>query len=225
MTAKEVAAARAVELIEDGMIVGLGSGSTSTYAIRKIAERVKQGLTITAVASSAKSEALAKELSIVVSDPSDVHSIDIAIDGADEIDKKGNLIKGGGGSLLREKVIAFASRRFYVIADDGKLVEKLGRHPLPVEVIPFASRLTLRHIETLGARAAFREHAGQNFVTDNGNFIVDCFLDQIDDRAWMDVRLKMIPGVIETGLFLNKIVTGIVIGYESGQSRLISMNA
>jgi ribose 5-phosphate isomerase A len=225
MTAKKVAAERVVELIKDGMTVGLGSGTTATYAIQKIGEMVKEGLRITAVATSLKSEALAKELSIPVLDPSDMHSIDIAIDGADEIDKKGNLIKGGGGSLLREKIIAFASKSFYVMADQSKLVEKLGKHPLPVEVIPFAAALTLRHIRTLGGDATFRKIAGQSFVTDNGNFIVDCQLEDIEDPAWLDVKLKMIPGVVETGLFLNKIVSGICIGYESGEARLITLDA
>ena len=225
MKAKKIAAERAVELIKDGMTVGLGSGTTATYAIEKIGQKVKDGLQITAVATSVKSETVAKELSITVVDPSDVHSIDIAIDGADEIDKKGNLIKGGGGSLLREKIIAFASKSFYVIADDSKLVERLGKHPVPVEVIPFAAALTLRHIRTLGARAAFRKAMGQNFITDNGNFIVDCQFEDVQDPAWLDVKLKMIPGVIETGLFLNKVVSGICIGYESGESRLISIDS
>ena len=225
MTGKINAAAKAVELIKDGMTVGLGSGTTATYAIEMLGERVNQGLKITAVATSFKSENLARELGILVVDPSEVQSIDIAIDGADEIDKSGNLIKGGGGSLLREKIIAFASKRFYVMADETKLVDRLGKHVLPVEIIPFAASLTLRHIGMLGCRAAFRNSDDQNFITDNGNWIADCQFEEIEDPAWLDVKLKMIPGVIETGLFLNGVVSGICIGYESGESRLIEMHS
>ena len=224
MNGKKIAAEKIVDLIKEGMTVGLGSGTTASYAIQKLGQRVKGGLRITAVGTSLKSEKLARELSISVADPSEIQSIDIAIDGADEIDKKGNLIKGGGGSLLREKIIAFASKSFYVMADDTKLVEKLGRHPLPVEVIPFGATLTLSHLDMLGGHPVFRKTGGQKFITDNGNFIADCQFGEIEDPAWLDVKLKMIPGVIETGLFLNRIVTGICIGYESGESRLISMN-
>ncbi|MEX1241757.1 MAG: ribose 5-phosphate isomerase A, partial [Cyclobacteriaceae bacterium] len=151
MVAKKNAAERAVELIKDGMTVGLGSGSTASYAIANIGERVKRGLKIKAVASSLKSETLAKSLMIPVFDPSQIDSIDIAIDGADEVDTTGNLIKGGGGSLLREKIIAFGSKAFHVIVDDSKLVERLGnRAPVPVEITPFAAGLTMRHLQQLG---------------------------------------------------------------------------
>lgn len=224
MIAKAAAARRAVDLIEQGMTVGLGSGTTSNQAIQLIGDRVAGGLRIKAVATSLKSESLARKFGIDVVEPSASESIDLAIDGADEIDKKGNLIKGGGGSLLREKIIAFASKRFYVMADLTKLEEKLGKRAVPVEVIPFAAPFTLRHIITLGCRAEFRKVNEQTFVTDNGNVIIDCHFHTIEDPAWLDVKLKMIPGVIETGLFLNKIVSGICIGEASGESRLISLD-
>jgi ribose 5-phosphate isomerase A len=224
MIGKKNAAEKAVELLADGMIVGLGSGSTATYAIQKIGDRVREGLKITAVATSAKSEKLAKELSITVLDPSAVTSIDVAVDGADEVDKQGNLIKGGGGSLLREKVIAFASNRFFVMVDESKLVETLGKkRSVPVEVIPFAAELTLKHIRMLGGEAVWRASGGNKFITDNGNFIADCRFDGVVDAPGLDMKLKIIPGVVETGLFLSQIVSGIFVGYENGDVKLLSL--
>jgi ribose 5-phosphate isomerase A len=208
----------------DGMTVGLGSGSTACYAIRKLGERVKQGLQVRTVASSIKSEQLAKELSIPVLDPSQIDVIDIAIDGADEVDTKGNVIKGGGGSLLREKILAYSSRRFHVIIDDSKLRHRLGKFPLPVEIIPFASTLTIKHLKSAGCKPDLRKLNGQDYITDNGNLIVDCKFDDIGDPAWLDVKLKMIPGVIETGLFSSKIITSIFVGYPNGEAKEISVN-
>jgi len=218
MIAKKNAAEKAVELIRDGMTVSLGSGSTAMYAIQKIGERVRQGLTIRTVASSLKSEKLAKELNIPVYDPSEVDSIDIAIDGADEVDMKGNLIKGGGGSLLREKVLAFASKKFHVIVDQSKLVEHLGiKTALPVEIIPFAETLTLRHLRSLGCDPVIRKSGEKKFISDNGSLIADCRFGEITDPAWLDMKIKMIPGVIETGLFSAKIVTSVFVGSENGE--------
>jgi ribose 5-phosphate isomerase A len=224
MNAKRLAAEKAVEYIQDGMTVGLGSGSTAYYAIQRIGEKVNQGLKIKAVASSLKSETAAKQLSIPVFDPSEIDTIDIAIDGADEADTKGNLIKGGGGSLLREKIIAFASNRFYVIIDDSKLVERLGKIPLPDEKIPFGSALTIRQLTAVGCHTVLRKMNGEKFITDNGNLIVDCKFADIEDPAWLDMKLKMIPGVIETGLFSNKVVTTIFAGYDSGKVKEIFIN-
>ena len=221
MDAKRSAAAKAVELIREGMTVGLGSGTTASYAIEKIGEKVKHGLNIRAVATSAKSENLARKFLIPVFDPSEVDSIDIAIDGADEIDKNGNLLKGGGGSLLREKIIAFASKRFHVIADHSKLVERLGTFPLPVELIPFAASLTLNQVKALGCVPVLRRSNGKNFISDNGNFILDCKFEAIEDPAWLEVKIKMIPGVVEAGLFSNKIVTSVLIGYPDGEVKEI----
>ena len=221
---KKSAAEKAVGLIKPGMTVGLGSGSTATFAIKKIGKMVKQGLKIKAVATSKKSEDLARSLSIPVLDPSVIDRIDIAIDGADEVDGKGNLIKGGGGSLLREKIIAFASQSFYVMVDESKLVAELGNRSLPVEIIPFGAELTLKQIKNLGGDAALRRSKGRNFISDNGNLIADCHFKDISDPAWLDVRLKMIPGVAETGLFLNGIVCAIFVGYESGEVRVVTVN-
>jgi len=225
MISKKNAAEKAVELISDGMTVSLGSGSTATYAIEKIGERVKQGLNIRAVATSVKSEKLAKELDIRVYDPSEIDSIDIAIDGADEVDTSGNLIKGGGGSLLREKVLAFASKRFHVIVDESKIVDRLGKKAtLPVEIIPFAETLTLRHLRAMGCHPEIRKSGGKKFITDNGSLIADCRFGEITDPALLDVRIKMIPGVIETGLFSSKIVTSVFVGSHDGTVREIVIN-
>ncbi len=224
MDGKKAAATRAVEMITDGMTVGLGSGSTATLAIQALAEKVRKGLKVSTVASSLKSEALARELSIPVFAPSEVGVIDIAIDGADEVDASGNLIKGGGGSLLREKIIAYASRRFHVMVDDSKLVEKLGKFPVPVEVTPFAVEHTLRHLKGLPCDPVLRTAGGQLFITDNGNYIADCRFESITEPAWLDVKLKMIPGVVESGLFSAKIVTSIVVGNTRGEIREIVVN-
>jgi ribose 5-phosphate isomerase A len=217
MIAKKLAAEKAVEKIKDGMTVGLGSGSTASYAIEKIGERVQQGLKIKTVASSLKSETLAREYKIPVFPVSEITSIDLAIDGADEVDEKGNLMKGGGGSLLREKILAFASKQFIVIIDHSKLVAQLGGKPLPVEIMPFGSGLTLHHLKALGCDPAVRLSNSEPFITDNGNWVVDCKFKDIDDPAWIDVKIKMIPGVIDTGLFSRKIVTSIFVGSESGE--------
>lgn len=223
MDAKKNAAEKAVDLLRPGMTVGLGSGSTANYAIQFIGERIKQGLKIRAVATSVKSEALAKSVGIPVLDPQEVDIVDIALDGADEVDKKGNLIKGGGGSLLREKMIAFASKRFYVMVDDSKLTDKLGQRALPVEIVPFAANLTLGHIKLLGGRPVIRKMNGKSFTSDNGNLVADCHFEGIEDPAGLDIKLKLIPGVVDTGLFLSQIISGIFIGFENKETRFISL--
>lgn len=216
MTAKDSAARAAVERISNGMTVGLGSGTTAELAIRQIAEQVKAGLEIRTVASSRKSEALARSLGIPVADPEEVDQIDLAIDGADEVDAELNLLKGGGGSLLREKVIAYASQSFVVIADESKRVMRLGMRAVPLEVTPFGLSFTARHLARMGGSPSLRQDGGQPFVTDNGNLIIDCRFLSVDDPATLDVRLKMIPGIVETGLFANKIVTSVIIGSADG---------
>lgn len=222
MTEKMKAAERAVSFIRDGMTVGLGSGSTAGYAIEIIGDKVRQGLDITAVASSVKSERLAKDFMIPVIDPSAADVIDIAIDGADEVDPEGNLSKGGGGSLLREKVIAYASRRFYVIIDESKLVSRLGaKMPLSVEIIPFGYELTLRHLRSQSCDPLLRQRDGRPFVTDNGNFIADCVLGEIADPALLDRRIRSIPGVVETGFFPAAMVSAIFVGSSEGEVREI----
>lgn len=217
MDAKQIAAETAALRVEDGMIVGLGSGSTAEHAIRKIGERVRAGLRIQAVASSRKSEALAKAEGITVLDPGDVVYVDLGIDGADEVDPRLNLLKGGGGSLLREKILAYASRAFIVMVDDTKLVARLGIRAVPLEVTPFGLSFTARHLASMGGDPVLRLQDNQPFITDNGNVIIDCKFPSIDDPAALDVRLKMIPGVVETGLFPHKLVTAVLVGSADGR--------
>jgi len=221
---KKNVAAEAAKLVSDGMIVGIGSGSTTSYAIEAIGKRVREGLRINAVAASFKSEMLARRQGITLIEPTENLPIDIALDGADEVDTAGNLTKGGGGSLLREKIIAFASQKFYVMVDQSKMVRHLGEFPLPVEIVPFSSALTLKFIRELRCQPVIRRFNDNVFVTDNGNLIADCSFGEIEDPSWLDMRLKMIPGVIETGLFPSKVVTGIFVGHHDGTVKEVAIN-
>ena len=201
---KQAAARAAVELIESGSVVGLGSGSSATYAIKFLAERVRRGLKIVGVPTSQNTKQLAEQLGIPLTTLEENPKIDIDIDGADEIDPRLNLIKGGGGALLREKVIASASRRFIVIAESVKLVPHLGKFPLPVEVIPFAEPLITTRIAALGAQVSLRKFAhGNPYITDEGHHILDCSFGEIADPAALDAQLHAIAGVVEHGLFIG----------------------
>lgn len=221
MEPKRVAAEKAVEWVKDGMVIGLGTGSTAYWAICKIGERVQEGLQIKAVASSRVTEQVAREVEIPLVTLDEVESIDLTIDGADEVDRDYNLIKGGGGALLREKIIAYNSKTFLVIVDEHKLVGTLGRYPLPVEVVPFASMQTLRHLADLGCSAAMRKDGNALYTTDNGNYIVDCRFEQIPDPAALDVIIRTIPGVVETGLFVHNMVSHVIVGYKDGEVQVM----
>lgn len=199
-----MAARAAVELVENGSIVGLGSGSTATYAIRFLAERVHRGLKILGIPTSQKTKQLAEQLDIPLTTLEAHPKIDVDIDGADEIDPHLNLIKGGGGALLREKIVASISRRFIVVAESAKQVRQLGKFPLPVEVIPFAQALIGREIEGMGAKVSLRSYAyGNPYVTDEGHNILDCTFGAISDPSDLADRLRRIPGVVEHGLFIG----------------------
>ncbi|WP_152269467.1 ribose-5-phosphate isomerase RpiA [Agriterribacter humi] len=215
MNAKQAAAHKAVQYIKDGMIVGLGTGSTAYWAIQYLGEKVKQGMRITAIATSGETERLALECGIKVSEMDAVDHIDIDIDGADEIDRRLNLIKGGGGALLREKIVAAGSKTFIVIADGSKMVEMLGQFPLPVEIIPFGWQHTARHLALLGCQTTLRQKEAKPFITDNGNYILDCQFGPIPDPAVLQQQINNTPGVVENGLFV-KMATRIVIGYDDG---------
>ncbi len=211
----------AVEFIEDGMIVGLGTGSTACWAIQKIGERVSEGLKIKAVATSKASELLAKELKIPLVDLSDIDHVDLTIDGADEVDPDLNLIKGGGGALLREKMVATASRELIIVVDETKLVEKLGTFPLPVEVVPFGVEFTRRRIEKLGCKTSIRMRNEKDYYqTDNGNYIIDCEFGRIEDPEELNQALNMIPGVVENGLFI-KLAARVLAGRKNGEIDII----
>lgn len=201
---KQLSARAAVELVPAGSIVGLGSGSTAAYAVRFLAERVRSGLKVVGIPTSQQTQHLAEQLGIPLSTLEEHSQIDIDIDGADEIDPQLNLIKGGGGAFLREKIIASVSRRFIVIADSAKQVKRLGKFPLPVEVVPFAQSLIKPQIEALGAKVSLRSYAyGNPYITDEGHHILDCTFGEIAEPRALADKLCHIPGVIEHGLFIG----------------------
>jgi len=201
---KQLAAEASLRYIQDGQVVGLGTGSTATFAIRALGERVRSGLKIRGIPTSVRSRDLANELSIPLTSFEDVQQIDVTIDGADEFDPQLNLIKGGGGALLREKIVASASKKLVIVTDSSKEVSVLGKFPLPVEVIGFAQALIAREIADLGATATLRKDAsGKVFVTDEGHHILDCRFGQIPDPAALARRLSDMPGIVEHGLFVG----------------------
>ena len=212
----------ASELVKDGMLVGLGTGSTSFYFIKSLITRCQNGLKITAVATSNQSFEQAKKGGIPVLSMDTITQIDLTIDGADEVDPSKCLIKGGGGALLREKIIADSSSSMIVIADEGKLVKKLGKFPLPVEVTPFGYLATQKKISQLGFQSTLRAQANKSpFVTDNNNFILDLHLPNlIEDPNSLHKQLLLIPGVVETGIFYN-IAKKILVGYYDNTIKLI----
>ena len=217
MNSKKVVGEAAVEFIEDGMTVGLGTGSTAYWAIMKIGERVKEGLKITAIATSKESESLAERQNIPLATFSQRNRLDITIDGADEVDRDLNLIKGGGGALLREKIIASASDKLLILVDETKLVKRLGQSPLPVEVVPFGMESTREKIKNLGCEANLRfTEKQQGFITDNGNYIIDCAFRSIHDPKLLSQNLSQIPGVVENGLFMG-LTHKVLVGRNSGR--------
>ncbi|MFD0696940.1 ribose-5-phosphate isomerase RpiA [Paenibacillus sp. GCM10027628] len=222
MNPKQLAGEKAVEFLKDGMIVGLGTGSTSYWAIQRIAQKVKEGLAVQAVASSRNSEEMAQQLGIPMIAFDDLAFIDITIDGADEVDRNGNLIKGGGGALLREKILAANSKQFIVIVDESKEVEHLGHFPLPVEIVPFAATLTINQLKKLKCRPKIRVKDGKEFITDNGNLIVDCTFERILNPEKLSKEINTIPGVVENGLFAQ-MANKIVIGYNNGAIKVKDM--
>ncbi|TYR79315.1 ribose-5-phosphate isomerase RpiA [Priestia megaterium] len=204
MIEKQAVGEKAAEFIQDDMIVGLGTGSTVYYTMLKLGERVKNGLCIKGIPTSKQTEELARQLNIPLVTLADVEYIDVAIDGADEVDEHFSLIKGGGGALLREKIIARAAKRFIVVADSKKMVPVLGAFPLPVEVVRFGWEMTAKHIREFGCVPQLRlleDHTP--FITDNGNYILDCHFQQLKDPNTLEQQLNMIPGVVENGLFVN----------------------
>ena len=198
---KQLAAEAAVEYVKDGMIVGLGTGSTTEFAVKKLGERVRDGLAIRGIPTSDVTKVQAEEEGIPLIDFSETMYIDLTIDGADEIDVNLNMIKGGGAALLREKIVASASKEEIIIVSHEKFVKQLGSFPLPVEVIPFGWQVIFNQLGTLGGSPDLRLKQGQPLRTDQGNYIIDCRFRQIIDAAQLEQRLNMIPGVVENGLF------------------------
>jgi ribose 5-phosphate isomerase A len=207
---KRAAALKAVDYVRDGMIVGLGTGSTAKHVMVALGERVKKGLKIRGVPTSQETARLARKARIPLLRDDEIWAIDVAIDGADQVDGRLNLIKGGGGALLKEKIVAAAAKRFIVVVDHTKRVPVLGgSFPLPVEVIPFGWRNTARQIEALGGKPVLRKKGGKVCITETGHYILDVHLARIDNPAAMESKLNQIPGVVENGLFVGR--TGILI--------------
>jgi len=200
---KQRSAEGACEYVKDGMIVGLGTGSTAEFAVKKIGELVRNGLSIRGIPTSDATKILAESEGIPLIDFSETMFIDLTIDGADEIDANLNMIKGGGAALLREKIVASASREEIIIVSVSKLVQQLGAFPLPVEVIPFGWQVVFNQLESLQGNPELRLKQGQPSVTDQGNFIVDCHFRKIENPEQLEQHLNMIPGVVENGLFIN----------------------
>ncbi len=202
---KKIVAERAVDdYVKDGMTVGLGTGSTAYYAIKRIGELVKEGYNLTCVTTSDKTEELAKECGINVVPLCEVDHVDVTIDGADEVDPDLQLIKGLGGALLREKIVAAATVMEIIIVDESKIVENLGsRCPLPVEVVKHGHNHTAYALKKQGCEPVLREKDGKIFETDSGNYIYDCKFEKIPSPFFLESRLDVIPGVVENGLFLN----------------------
>lgn len=221
---KRIVAENAVDTyVKDKMNVGLGTGSTAYYAIKRIGQLVNEnGYNLTCVATSVQSENLARECGIKVVDIDEVDKLDVTIDGADEIDPKMNLIKGLGGALLREKIVAVATVQEIIIADDSKIVEKLGtKAPLPVEVLRFGHEHTMNALRMQRCDPVLRMKDGVPFVTDGGNYIYDCrFAEGIDNPFFIESRIDVIPGVVENGLFLNTAFEALVCDTEGNISKV-----
>lgn len=200
---KKIAAIESVALVKNGMLVGLGSGSTAVFMIRKLGKEVAKGLAIKGVPSSDATAKLAREVGIPLVSLEDAMTLDINIDGADEFDPSMQLIKGGGGALLREKIVAHNSKYNVIISDSTKEVEKLGKFKLPIETIPFATKNIIAELDKMGLKPKLRSVKGIPYKTDENNLIVDLDIWQCEDIPHLNEILTRVPGVVETGLFLN----------------------
>ncbi len=222
MNLKQVAAARAVEFVESGMTLGLGTGSTTRYAIEMIGQRLREGTLsdISGVPTSSGSARLAQELRIPLTTLEQHHTLDLTIDGADEVGPDLVLIKGQGGALVREKIVAHASQREIIIVDKSKMVQVLGTHaPLAVEVIPFGWGTYLPELHRLGGEPVLRLRDSKPYITDEGNYIVDCHFERIDDPVALEWELNLIPGVVDNGLFIG-LASLVLVASESGVDEL-----
>lgn len=219
---KRAAAHAAADLIQDGTTVGFGTGSTFAFVLERLAARIRdEGLRVRGVATSQQTTVLAQQLGIPLAQLDDIPGLDLAIDGADEVDPHKNLIKGGGGAHLRERLVAVMAKELVVIVDDSKLVAQLGRvFLLPVEVVQFGWRQTGKRLAATGCEVVQRQKNGQPFVTDNGNFVLDCRYPGIADPAALQRTLDAMPGVVDHGLFVG-MAGRIVVGDAQGRVRII----
>ena len=214
--------AYAAGLVPANTTIGLGTGSTVFWLIKELANRQQQGLNVKIVPTSSSTKELAAANGIKIVELNDVDSLPVTIDGADEIDPFFNLIKGGGGALLLEKMVAAASEKLIIIADESKNVQHLGRFPLPVEVIPYGWKQVKKKIEQSGCKQAIlRMVNGATYVTYNSHYILDCYFEKIDDVTALNIALHLIPGVVETGLFINMTHT-VITGDANGKISLIN---
>jgi ribose 5-phosphate isomerase A len=214
---KHAAAAKAVELVENGMVLGLGTGTTAAFVVKELAVRVAKGLKVVAIPTSENTATMARALGITLSTFAEHRRIDLAIDGADEVHRTSlDLIKGRGGALLREKIVACASERFIVVVDEEKLVDRLGLHaPVPVEVVRFGWQATEGALKRLGALPELRHIDGEPFVTDGGNYILDCRFVSIDDPAETERQINRPVGVVDNGLFVGR-TSQVIVAYDTG---------
>ena len=212
---KQRAAAAAAELITDGMVLGLGTGTTASYLVQILGERVRQGLRIQGIPTSEATRQLAVAEGVPLTTLEEQPVLDLCLDGADEVDPKLNLIKGGGGALLREKIVASAARQRIIMVDVSKCVGCLGAFPLAVEIIPFGWEVTRRQLEQFGGVPTLRQREGKPFVTDQGHYIIDCALSQIEDAPRLNHQLNQLPGVVENGLFVD-MTDRLIIGSPGG---------
>jgi len=222
MNLKKMAAAEAVKMVERGMVLGLGTGSTSRYAIEMIAKRLRGGglCDIVCVPTSSGSEKLARDLSIPLTTLREHPMLDLTIDGADEVDSDLNLIKGGGGALLHERIVAQASQKEVIIVDESKLVSELGTlFPLPVEVVPFGRGTYAKALEHHGCEPVLRMRGEHPYLTDEGNHILDCRFPGIPDPAELLCKLRAIPGVVDVGIFVG-LTSLVIVASESGVRQL-----
>ena len=218
--AKKLVGEKAATYVKNGMVVGLGTGSTAYYAINKIGEMVRDGLDIIAIPTSKASEAQALKVGIPLTTLDECQLIDLTIDGADEIDADLNLIKGMGGALLREKIVASVSKQVLIIADERKIVDVLGtRSPLPVEVVPFGIEVCMKKLAPMCDSLALRMKDGKPYITDNNNYIIDCRFEKIENPSGLKAEINNIPGIVENGLFIGLATSAIV--ESKGELRIL----
>ena len=220
-SSKKNAGYKAAEYVDDGMVLGLGTGSTTHYFIEKVGMRIKEeGINVLGIPTSFQSLLIAKEWNIPITTLEE-HDIDLSVDGADEVDGEFNLIKGGGAAHTKEKIVDYAAKKFIVIVDESKVVDSLGDFPVPVEVLPDASRVVIKTLEDMGASCEIRmaQRKDGPVITDNGNFVIDAKFSEIDSPSHLEIDLNSIPGVVENGIF-SQMVDKVIIGTEEGTKEL-----